>query len=234
VARKYAVPRPTYDQADIVISCVDSRAARSAIFHAMPLDAAYWMDLGNRAADGQVVLGTWSEHTAVEGSVACLPHAKLLFPEIADTSIPEDDTPSCGLAQALERQELFVNQSIVTPALEILWRLFRFGCIEWHGAFVNLAAGRMHPLAVDPQHGSEWASRSPQRRPSGAGRKPMPESMLVLVGLLALAGAILRAAAVIARAIRLADEGRDRRMSIWASTRDSLRRQATSSRAVHP
>jgi hypothetical protein len=63
----------------------------------------------------------------------------------------------------------------------------------------------------------------------------MPESMLVLAGLLALAGAILRAAAVIARRDPArSDEGRDRRMSIWASTRDSLRRQATSSRAVHP
>jgi hypothetical protein len=29
--------------------------------------------------------------------------------------------PSCSLAQALERQELFVNQAVVTPALQLLW-----------------------------------------------------------------------------------------------------------------
>jgi hypothetical protein len=48
----------------------------------------------------------------------------------------------------LERQELFVNQSIVTPALSILWELFRYGRITWHGAFVNLRSGTMRPLNV--------------------------------------------------------------------------------------
>lgn len=134
--------------ADIVISCVDSRAARAAIAP-MVTKACYWLDLGNRAADGQVLLGTPS---AVRNDLGgWLPSAPDLFPDIADKSIPEDDAPSCSLAQALERQELFVNQAVVTPALEILWRLFRHGEIEWHGAFVNLARGTMRPLPVDAE-----------------------------------------------------------------------------------
>jgi hypothetical protein len=46
------------------------------------------------------------------------------------------------------------NQAVVTPALQILWTLFRFGKIDWHGAFVNLKTGRTTPLPVDP---ATWA-----------------------------------------------------------------------------
>lgn len=74
------------------------------------------------------------------------PYATL--PELIDTAAPEDDTPSCGLAEALARQELFVNQSIVTPALAILWEFFRHGRLTWHGAFVNLKNGNMRPVHV--------------------------------------------------------------------------------------
>jgi hypothetical protein len=42
----------------------------------------------------------------------------------------------------------------VTLALQILWTLFRFGKIDWHGAFVNLKTGRTTPLPVDP---ATWA-----------------------------------------------------------------------------
>ena len=49
---------------------------------------------------------------------------------------------------ALERQELFINQAVVTPALEILWEFFRYGKITWHGAFINLRAGSMRPYLV--------------------------------------------------------------------------------------
>lgn len=146
-------------QARIVITCVDSARARATIGAAMsrwyrkPL---YWLDLGNRADDGQVVLGipAWDEkHRAYPFR---LPTVLELFPElVANASkLDTDDTPSCSLAQALERQHLFVNQAVVTPALQLLWQIFRFGRITWHGAFVNLATGRTTPLPVDP---AAWA-----------------------------------------------------------------------------
>ena len=77
-----------------------------------------------------------------------LPHPYDVLPELIDISVPEDDTPSCGLPQALERQELFINQAIVTPALSILWEFFRYGRLTWHGAFINLRTGNMRPLKV--------------------------------------------------------------------------------------
>jgi PRTRC genetic system ThiF family protein len=136
----------------IAISCVDSAAARSKLAANWEHDAPqYLMDLGNRAADGQVIFGeTFTDRHLVPAQVdhVTLQHPYEMLPELIDITAPEDDTPSCGLAEALERQELFVNQSIATPALSILWEFFRYGRLTWHGAFVNLRTGNMRPLNV--------------------------------------------------------------------------------------
>lgn len=155
------------DNWQIVITCVDSARARLDIgkslkvYYTKPL---YWMDLGNRSADGQVVLGipAWNaKHAAFEYR---LPTVVELYPELRTSQkrLDRQNGPSCSLAQALERQELFVNQAVVTPALQLLWQIFRYGRTTWCGAFVNLATGRTAPLPVDPQ---AWA-RLGYRRPS--------------------------------------------------------------------
>ena len=61
----------------------------------------------------------------------------------------EDDAPSCSLAEALERQELFVNDDVTRAAALILWNLLRRGRLEWHGAFVNSLTGRRSVVPVD-------------------------------------------------------------------------------------
>lgn len=133
----------------IAIACVDSAKARHEIHAKLRKqpNLYYLMDLGNRAADGQVLFGELTKSPQVKGSTP-LPSPYAVLPELIDRAAPEDDTPSCGLAEALERQELFVNQSIVTPALSILWEFFRHGRLTWHGAFVNLRTGSMRPLNV--------------------------------------------------------------------------------------
>lgn len=157
----------------IVISCVDSARARvlvNAEIETWYRKPFYWMDLGNRAADGQVVLGipAWhAEHAAYEYR---LPTVLELYPELRASAgaADADPGPSCSLAQALERQELFVNQAVVTPALQLLWLVFRHGRTDWCGAFVNLASGRMSPLPVDPQ---AWARMGYVRPVAPAQRK---------------------------------------------------------------
>jgi PRTRC genetic system ThiF family protein len=130
----------------IVVVCVDSARARALIAPTLRSRPGYVMDLGNRASDGQVVFGS-SRKSVADSTPIPLPYD--LLPELIDTTLPEDDTPSCGLAAALERQELFINQAIVTPALGILWEFFRHGLLSWHGAFVNLKTGAVRPLLVD-------------------------------------------------------------------------------------
>jgi PRTRC genetic system ThiF family protein len=131
----------------IAIMCVDSAAARAKLEPVLSRAAGYVMDLGNRASDGQVIFGHARPNTEPDSTSLRWPY--VVLPELIDTTIPEDDTPSCGLAEALERQELFINQAIVTPALGILWEFFRHGRLSWCGAFVNLKTGHVRPLPVD-------------------------------------------------------------------------------------
>ncbi|MDN7763026.1 MULTISPECIES: PRTRC system ThiF family protein [Burkholderia cepacia complex] len=135
----------------ITIMCVDSAAARAKLAPILARTSAYVMDLGNRASDGQVLFGNASGDA--EG--VPLPWPYDVLPELIDTSVPEDDTPSCGLAEALERQELFINQAIVTPALGILWEFFRHGRLAWCGAFVNLKTGHVRPMPVPEAENSQ-------------------------------------------------------------------------------
>lgn len=144
--------------AQIVISCVDSAASRRDIFARIKTaPVSYWLDLGNQQRLGQVILGQL--HPPAIGSVDSrklsegleslrLPHVMDLFPELLDPHYEEDDTPSCSLAESLDKQDLFINQALVTWGANLLWRLFRDGEIEHHGYFLNLQDGTVNPLAV--------------------------------------------------------------------------------------
>lgn len=142
----------------IAIVCVDSSAARANIYRLLEERSfrGYILDLGNRASDGQVLLGQLPVRDDLPPLLvgdgieprARLPAPHRTLPELVDTTAPADDAPSCGLAEALERQELFINQAVATPALALLWEFFRYGQITWRGAFVNLKTGNMRPIAI--------------------------------------------------------------------------------------
>lgn len=162
---------------DILITCVDTRSARRWINNAITTPGGmggsccptYWMDLGNRAEDGQVILGQPASNKKWRANKTRLPTVTELLPEIMKPG-REDNAPSCSLAAALEKQHLFVNQAVSTAALQILWQLLRTGSIDWHGAFINLRTGRTAPLAVDPEawermRGSSKASPTRKAKP---------------------------------------------------------------------
>ena len=145
--------RGNYDQPpDILIGCVDTRAARSVIDRALSKKmnrTAYWLDLGNNAATGQYVLGQpWNARNRRRAER--LRTVSELYEEIVDTSAGEDPLPSCSEVEALERQEPFINQTLASSALEMLARLFRYGKLSHHGGFFNAATGQMTALPVDP------------------------------------------------------------------------------------
>lgn len=81
-----------------------------------------------------------------------LPTVADLFPETCDPSLEGEDTgPSCSLAEALEKQSLFVNRGVALYALNLLFELFRYGGLSHHGVFVNLKNARTSPLPIDPE-----------------------------------------------------------------------------------
>jgi sulfur-carrier protein adenylyltransferase/sulfurtransferase len=140
---------------DMVITCVDTASARRAIGAdiARPGDGGYprtaptyWLDLGNRATDGQFIIGQPLATGRAERSR--LPTVLEYFPELADESAAEDDAPSCSVAEALERQSLFVNRVIASHALALLFELLGRGSIGHAGAFINLASGQALPIPL--------------------------------------------------------------------------------------
>lgn len=137
------------ESVDLLISCVDTASARRRLGR-VPTDGrsvpTYWMDLGNRATDGQYILGCPAREAAID---PCrLPTVIEAFPELADESLGEDDAPSCSVAEAIERQSLFVNRVVASHALALLFDLLGRGSIGHAGAFINLATGQTVPIPL--------------------------------------------------------------------------------------
>lgn len=164
-------------QSDIVIGCVDSRKARKIINQAgSHYGGGYWLDLGNRQHDGQAILGEFrSTRWANDKERIRLPNVSDLFPETCDPAMDgEDSGPSCSLAEALEKQSLFINRGVSLYALNLLFELFRYGGLSHHGVFVNLKTGRTNPLAVDAEAWKRFGYGLPQQ--SGPKKKRAPRA----------------------------------------------------------
>lgn len=139
------------DEADIVIGCVDTRAARALIRNGTSdcSSVDYWLDVGNNADSGQFVLGEPLNETNRRSRTRLRTVAEL-YPEIVDPGLDNDGLPSCSAAEALERQEPFVNSTLAQHALALLARLFRYGSITYHGGFLSLQNGCGGRLPIDP------------------------------------------------------------------------------------
>ncbi len=147
--------------ASIYISCVDSVQARFEIADilngltggkAYSNRPRYWLDFGNSQHTGQAILSTIGTIQQPKSekyeTVASLPMVTDEFGELLKQSELEDDTPSCSLAEALEKQDLFINSSLVQMGCSLLWGLFRNGLTPYRGFFHNLKDFRTHPIKV--------------------------------------------------------------------------------------
>lgn len=137
------------EETDILIGCVDSRKSRRKITSTSAYwNCHYWLDLGNNAESGQFVLGQ-PENAKNKMPNLRLPTVAELYPEIINPKLDKKDKlPACSAAGALDRQEPFVNQTLAYQSLAMLARLFRYGRLSHHGAFINLMTGRMSPLRI--------------------------------------------------------------------------------------
>ncbi|MGT2460191.1 PRTRC system ThiF family protein (plasmid) [Cupriavidus basilensis] len=166
IPRRLAAAAPIH--ADLVIGCVDTRAARKTILSASAKGGgAYYLDCGNETDRGQVIFG--------EVRHPCpgrLPHVGDLFPDLIDPAGDKEDTaPSCSMADALRKQSLVINQAIAVLAFNLLWRFYRTGALPYSGVFVNLASGRTNPLALDPVAWSRFGYVDPAPIPVETSKK---------------------------------------------------------------
>lgn len=147
-------------RAAIYISCVDSVTARFAIAEALQKKEdrqhyanvpRYWMDFGNGRDTGQVILSTIGRIKQPTSekfeTVESLPFITEEFEKLLRQS-ETDELPSCSLAEALERQDLFINSTLAQTGCSMLWQLFRSGMTTQRGCFLNLGQFRASPLTV--------------------------------------------------------------------------------------
>lgn len=154
----YLADRYSRLDANLVISCVDTRSARRVI-HAQLFeresDCVYWMDLGNREADAQVVLGEPpTQNRRGRENAHRLPCVTELFPDLLDVMVPDDNQPSCSVRMSLASQGLFINDLVVRYASHLLYEIFSKGRIAQHGVLLNLETKRCGPIDVNP---ATWA-----------------------------------------------------------------------------
>jgi PRTRC genetic system ThiF family protein len=158
--------------ANITISCVDTGSARKKIKemllsipeerkrrHGWGMDYAepyekpiYWMDFGNMADRGQVVLATLKDiGQPAKSEFTCkktLPAVDEIHPDVFIDAPGDDQGPSCSLAEALTKQDLFINTNLANMGLAILWKMFRELKIQVHGCYLNLATMQVNPIPI--------------------------------------------------------------------------------------
>ncbi|MDB5143427.1 MAG: system ThiF family protein [Mucilaginibacter sp.] len=156
-----------HENADLVrtgltISCVDTVSARMEIADVlksiyrssgnMRNNPVYCMDFGNSRFTGQVVLSTVGKIKQPPmrkfKTVDALPMVTDEFRDLLENAELNDNTPSCSLAEALTKQDLFINSALANLGASLLWQLFREGMLTNRGFFLNLQEFRAQPIKV--------------------------------------------------------------------------------------
>jgi PRTRC genetic system ThiF family protein len=152
---------PNAGKANIYISCVDTVSARFDIYNALQGIAGhrtnehnrpmYWMDFGNSQNTGQVILSTIGNiiqpTSKLYRAVSYLPAVTEEFKDLLEAQ-QDNNEPSCSLAEALTKQNLFINSSLANEGGALLWDLFHEGMTENRGFFKNLKNFKTEPLKV--------------------------------------------------------------------------------------
>ena len=145
-------------EVDFVIGCVDTRKARRAI-DTVGIAIAGSVLAGSRQQRIQRPVRSWAAQEPGKSGKKKhrLPTVTELFPEIAAPGDKDDDNqPSCSAAEALTRQEPFINQNLAYQALGMLTQLLRHGSVSYQGGFCNLVTGQLVPLAVGKPQQNCW------------------------------------------------------------------------------
>ena len=101
------------------------------------------MDFGNSKNTGQVILSSIGNIKQPESNllqtIDRLPFVTEEYGELLRLS-ETDNTPSCSLAEALEKQDLFINGTLAQLGCSLLWNMLRIGLTEYRGIFLNLSS----------------------------------------------------------------------------------------------
>ena len=148
------------DRSNILISCVDTIASRLAIkksieghqsdYEGDTGKSYYWLDYGNTQNTGQVILGTTREilqPKRKKGVTKTLRDVTQFF-DLSKVNEKESG-PSCSLAEALSKQDLFINSTLAQIGMALMWKMFTNGVLDIQGAFLNLDTMKVNPIKIE-------------------------------------------------------------------------------------
>ncbi len=159
---KLAKHASEFNLANITITCTDNVQSRLDMWNFLkPVSSnikstdyktvLYWMDFGNSQTTGQVIIGTVPERITQPKSklFATVESLKVITEYTQYNSENRDESgPSCSLAEALHKQDLFINSTLAQLGCNIFWKMFRQGTIEHHGLFLNLDTMKVNPILI--------------------------------------------------------------------------------------
>lgn len=110
----------------------------------------YWVDFGNSVDSGQVVLGTPHCIEQPKGKRGCVDLLRDITEMVDLTKVNEKNSgPSCSLAEALRKQDLFVNSTLANIGMALMWKMFTKGVLDIQGAFMNLETMKVNPIKIE-------------------------------------------------------------------------------------
>lgn len=125
----------------LLITCVDSGQSRREIGGLLSGSNKphYWIDCGNDARSGQVILGQ-------PGKKGGLPD--ILSVDPSGMQGEDDDSPSCSAVEALTRQHPFINPEIALRAGQMIGEMLYHGVVSAPAVYVNMQ-GNMRAIAQE-------------------------------------------------------------------------------------
>lgn len=134
---------------NFIITCVDNNHTRNIIhnFSKRKMEGRgshethnfYWLDMGNGKDRGQFNLSTVHQknYTSTSNGLTNSNSLKSLIDMYGEQK-DDLDTPSCSMMEALFKQDLFVNDLLVTNVASFLWNIIhKPAIINYQGMFLN-------------------------------------------------------------------------------------------------
>lgn len=143
-----------------VVTCTDSISSRRKIldYYSKLRIPFYWLDIGNSVNTSQFVLGNLSCFTGnIEifkqpednqfKAVIKLKTVDRIFPGYFNVK-EEANIDSCSVADALSRQDMFINSITAEYAVKMIYEFFRNYNLMYHGMFINLEQNSINPIMI--------------------------------------------------------------------------------------
>lgn len=172
---------PRYDDLLILCGAVDNAAARRTLAGVLEehnrrggadSPSAWWLDCGNAADTGQVLLGSALDPAALryafQPATVCrvLPAPSLQCPDLL-TDRPEeqpDSRLSCAELMLRNAQSLMINQAVASAASALLHRLLVTGDLRIFATYLDLVAGSQRSDYTNPAAVGRYAEPRPEKK----------------------------------------------------------------------